>query len=204
MVVYQARPVISHRVLISNQSRNFPKSEIQKYTRKLFTRFKNTLGNFLQSKHGPTAACPNRPYAGQSLMLVYQAWLVINHRAKPNVLSYRSRVEENYFYKSRIQKYTRKLFERNKSSNQRLSLNRSQYGGCSTGYNTLTSNQVVCKWSCAPTLNRSGPALATPQPFSCKAGPYARALAATLPPHRSASRHRGAELSLPWLGGILT
>jgi hypothetical protein len=33
----------------------------------------------------------------------------------------------------------------NKSSNQRISLNRSQYGGCSTGYNTLTSNQVVCK-----------------------------------------------------------
>jgi hypothetical protein len=102
------------------------------------------------------------------------------------------------------EKETRKLYEGNKSSNQRISLNRSQYGGCSTGYNTLTSNQVVCKWSCAPTLNRSGPALATPPPFSCGARPYARALAATLPPHRVASRHRGAELSLPWLGGILT
>ena len=34
---------------------------------------------------------------------------------------------------------------RNKSSNQRLSLNRSQCGGCSTEYNTLTSSQVVCK-----------------------------------------------------------
>jgi hypothetical protein len=144
MVVYQARPVTG-QVLISNQSRNFPKSEIQKYTRKLFTRFKNTLGNFLQSKHGPTAVCPNRPYAGQSLMHgLYQAWPVISHRAASPMFSYRSRVKEN-FYKSRIQKYTRKLFKRNKSSNQRLSLNRSQYGGCSTGYNTLTSNQVVCK-----------------------------------------------------------
>nr|CDQ01647.1 Bm987 [Brugia malayi] len=35
--------------------------------------------------------------------------------------------------------------KKNKSSNQRISLNRSQYGGCSTAYNTLTSNQVVCK-----------------------------------------------------------
>src|SRR4051794_24769730 len=33
----------------------------------------------------------------------------------------------------------------NKSSNQGLSLNRSQCGGCSTEYNTLTSSQVVCK-----------------------------------------------------------
>ena|ERR1700722_11802268 len=144
MVVYQARPVISYRVLISNQSRNFPKSEIQKYTRKLFTRFKNTLGNFLQSKHGPTAACPNRPYAGQSSILVSTRPGQGPAIGPSLMFSYRNRVEEN-FYKSRIQKYTRKLFERNKSSNQRLSLNRSQYGGCSTGYNTLTSNQVVCK-----------------------------------------------------------
>ena len=42
----------------------------------------------------------------------------------------------------------------NKSSNQGLSLNRSQCGGCSTEYNTLTSSQVVCKWFCAPTLHR--------------------------------------------------
>ena len=28
---------------------------------------------------------------------------------------------------------------------------------CSTGYNTLTSRQVVCKWSRALTLNRSDP-----------------------------------------------
>ena len=27
----------------------------------------------------------------------------------------------------------------NKTTDQRISLNRSQYGGCSTGYNTLTS-----------------------------------------------------------------
>ena len=33
----------------------------------------------------------------------------------------------------------------NKSSNQRISLNGSQCGGCSTEYDTLTSNQVVCK-----------------------------------------------------------
>lgn len=33
----------------------------------------------------------------------------------------------------------------NKSSNRRISLSRSQYGGCSTAYNTSTSNQVVCK-----------------------------------------------------------
>ena len=45
-----------------------------------------------------------------------------------------------------------------KPSDQRESLNRSQYGSCSTGYNTLTSMQVVCKRSCAPTLNRSDPA----------------------------------------------
>lgn len=32
-----------------------------------------------------------------------------------------------------------------KSSSQRISLNRSQYRSCSTGYNPLTSNQVVYK-----------------------------------------------------------
>ena len=42
----------------------------------------------------------------------------------------------------------------NKSSKQGLSLNRSQCGGCSTEYNTLSSSQVVCKWFCAPTLHR--------------------------------------------------
>ena len=42
----------------------------------------------------------------------------------------------------------------NKPSNQQLSLNRSQCGGCSTEYNTVTSNQVVCKWFCAPLSNR--------------------------------------------------
>ena len=38
-----------------------------------------------------------------------------------------------------------RIHKKDKSSNQRLSLNRSQYGGCSTEYNTVTSNQVVCK-----------------------------------------------------------
>ena len=44
------------------------------------------------------------------------------------------------------------LHKKNKSSNRKLSLNRSQCGGCSTEYNTLTSSQVVCKWFCTPTL----------------------------------------------------
>ena len=35
--------------------------------------------------------------------------------------------------------------EKNKSSDQRISLNRSQHKSCSTGYNPLTSNQVVYK-----------------------------------------------------------
>ena len=67
----------------------------------------------------------------------------------------------------------------NKSPVLRQSLNRSQYGGCSTGYNTLTSNQVVCKWSCAPTLNQSDPALATARDLPRAARPSNRAYAVT-------------------------
>ena len=39
----------------------------------------------------------------------------------------------------------KKYKAKNKSSDQRISLNRSQYKSCSTGYNPLTSNQVVYK-----------------------------------------------------------
>src|SRR5690349_17860817 len=38
-----------------------------------------------------------------------------------------------------------KVILQNKSSDQRISLNRSQRRNCSTGYNPLTSNQVVYK-----------------------------------------------------------
>ena len=38
-----------------------------------------------------------------------------------------------------------KVKGKNKSSDHGISLNRSQYKSCSTGYNPLTSNQVVYK-----------------------------------------------------------
>jgi hypothetical protein len=43
---------------------------------------------------------------------------------------------------------------------------------------------------------RKKPALATARPFNRAARPYTRAYSEPLPTHSSASRHRGAELSL--------
>lgn len=63
----------------------------------------------------------------------------------------------------------------NKSSSQRISLNRSQYRSCSTGYNPLTSNQVVYKWFCAPTFDHSNMALAIRRHIRRRIGPDNRA-----------------------------
>src|SRR3569833_7442 len=75
---------------------------------------------------------------------------------------------------------------------------------CSTGYNPLTSNQVVYKCSCTPTFHHSDMALAIEQRLGYSTRPDTGAYAAPQAMHRSASRHRGAKILLHCLGGILT
>lgn len=115
--------------------------------------------SLLLTASGPVKTCFFRWLRNGSLCVLY-------HRARPSALpSYPWPLHLQLPHHALIQLSLcyAALFLLNKSSNHRLSISRSQYGGCSTAYNTWTSKQVVYKRFCTPTLYQSIPALATRQ-----------------------------------------
>ena len=71
-----------------------------------------------------------------------------------------------FILKLQEQKTTRKQIIRSKDKSQQIAVR-----NCSTGYNPLTSNQVVYKWFSAPTFHHSDMALAIRLQLSCLTGP---------------------------------